>query len=182
MNSSAVLSAHSTIAKFCGVDEHNMARFGIVKYLRYAFLQEGGQGLQEEFVLDLATADAQVGELAEEAEGVLSAVVSEFTAGDRIELDWIEVRLPSKSESSSMRSSSKSEADSKVVLQCQALGKLSADAEAALLKQYPFPQIMSRKLPATSAIGTASIMGFSEQCGACSEPISEPPASALPPS
>jgi hypothetical protein len=125
-----ILSAHSTIAEFCGVDDH-VAKFMITKYLRYAFLQENGQGMQQQFYLDLKTADEQSKELAEEQEETLSAVVAEFSAKDRVELDWIEIKLGRR-----------------VVTQVQNLGRISRSDEKMLNRQYPEPQIMSRKVEA----------------------------------
>jgi hypothetical protein len=128
MLSNNVLSAHGTIAEFCGVNE-NVASFAVNTYLRYALLQIDGEGMRQQFSLDLSTADDQVKELAEVQDGVLSDVIADLECGDCVQLDWIQVKHSGK-----------------VVRQIQALGRLSSTDEKMLRRQFPVPQIMSRKV------------------------------------
>ena len=137
--STEVLSAHSCIAEFTGISKA-LASFRVDRYLRYAHLfPELASGLVKKFEFPLATADSQTLILAEETTGsALSDAISELTAGDRIELEWRQIRVEMDTTVDEDRFS--------IVEQCNKLVKLDVDAEAALLKAFPQPQIMIRKL------------------------------------
>ena len=172
MLSNTVLSAHGTIAEFCGVNK-NVASFAVKTYLRYALLQIDGEGMREQFWLDLSTADDQVKELAEVQDGVLSDVVADLECGDCVQLDWIQVKHSGK-----------------VVRQIQALGRLSSTDEKMLRRQFPVPQIMSRKVDGknmfdmkSASISASSDHNASMLCQPCNTlaeiPVLEPEKTSL---
>ena len=77
--------------------------------------------------------------MAEETSGCsLSDSIAELAAGDKIELEWRQVRVEMDTTVDEDRFS--------IVEQCNKLVKLDAGAEAMLLKAFPQPQIMIRKL------------------------------------
>jgi len=123
-----VMSAHSTIASYDGTSKDKFAGFTVQRYLRYAFMSKDASRLQRNFTINIGTADAQVEQLTSETEGVLSRVVAGFEVGDRVELDWIEVRLGE---------------GGKVVTQVEMLGKLSKADEERLVQKYPETQMIT---------------------------------------
>jgi hypothetical protein len=138
MLSDNVLAAHGTIAALTERTELS-ATFTIIRYLRYAQLQADGGPPQSTFSIPLKSADQQVATLAEEAEGVLTEVIASLNLRERVELDWIQIKLPG--------------VQGELVNQCQNLGSLSTEKEDALRKQFPEPRLMGRK-------GASSVMGM----------------------
>ena len=67
----------------------------------------------------------------------LNAVVAQLTAGDKVELEWLQIRVEMDTEVDDDRY--------RIVEQCQKLVKLDAAAEDTLLEQFPQPQIMIPK-------------------------------------
>ena len=134
-----VVSAHSCVAVYKeGTSADGFVRFTVDRYLKYAHLfPELASGLVKEFVLPLASADAQTAILADDAAASLTAVVSGLRDGDRVELDWLQIRIEMDTAVDAHRFG--------LVEQCQKLAKLDADAEARLLAEFPQPQIMIRK-------------------------------------
>jgi len=205
--SADVLSAHSVLAEFEGRytaaemaptgREHanlaassseasaaqttaDVARFRIVKYCKYAHLfPREASGLLKVFDLPLGSAaDAQTQQLADEADGSLSVCVAGLKVGDRVELEWLQIRLtlnPPLAPANSERAlplgpaaalpppppSEPPTAQQRVVQQCQKLVRLDARAEAALNALYPKPQLMLPKGSGGCA-GTAGAI-----CSAC---------------
>ena len=91
------LSAHSVIAEYEGAGDSGLvARFRVDRYLRYAHLfPELASGLVKHFELPLGTADSQTAILAEETTNTSLAeyIASELAAGDRVELEWRQIRV-----------------------------------------------------------------------------------------
>ena len=125
------LSAHATVAVYDG-SAGGRATFRVARYLRYAAVApHHAEGLQETFAFDVAAADAQTEELADETTAALSAVVAAIPAGARVELEWVQLAMPGRPR--------------RVVRQVQKLEALTEAAEAALAKRYPAPRLMMRK-------------------------------------
>ena len=78
-----VYSAHATIAVFQGVDDANVARFEIARYLRYARADgERAEEPRHELALELGAADAHTAMLADEADGgAVPLVVTDLAFG-----------------------------------------------------------------------------------------------------
>ncbi|KAJ1462075.1 hypothetical protein M885DRAFT_506165 [Pelagophyceae sp. CCMP2097] len=153
-----MLAAHACVAVYGGTDAARAATFDVSRYLRYALLDARGEGLQRTFSLDVDAADAQTAELADETTAALSRVVAALEPGDRVELEWVQVSLPSKA------------GPPRVVRQTQKLSKLSATEEAALAQRHPSPQIMMAKnLPQSLSAYPQSIAscGHSHGHGHC---------------
>ena len=148
-----VLSAHCCIAKFEGCVEGNptkpgrIARFQVVQYLRYAHLfPELASGLVKRFEFPIATADGQTAILAQETSGLaLSDAIANLHVGDKVELEWRQIRVEMDTTVDEDRFS--------IAEQCNKLVKLDASDEAALLKQFPQPQIMIRKQQKATVAG-----------------------------
>ena len=140
-----VLSAHCCLAKFEGCIEGTaakpgrIARFQVVQYLRYAHLfPELASGLVKNFEFPIATADGQTAILAQQTSGLaLSNAIANLNVGDKVELEWRQIRVEMDTDVDEDRFS--------IVEQCNKLVKLDASDEAALLQQFPQPQIMIRK-------------------------------------
>ena len=141
--STLVLSAHSCIAEFLGISKE-VASFQIKQYLRYAHLfPELASGLVKKFQFPLATADKQTSILADQTIGLaLSNAIKALNVGDKVELEWRQIRVEMETAVDEDRYS--------IIEQCNKLVELDENAEAALLKQYPQPQIMIRKLQSTT--------------------------------
>ncbi|KAJ8607189.1 hypothetical protein CTAYLR_007352 [Chrysophaeum taylorii] len=149
--STDVLSAHGCIAVFQGdgaapddgtaggASPGRVARFRVERYLKYAHLfPELASGLVEAFDLPLASADAQTAILADQTSGdALSSTIAQLKKGDRVELEWLQIRVETRTVVDEDRYS--------IVEQCQKLVKLDAKAEGVLLQEFPQPQIMIRK-------------------------------------
>ena len=136
-----VVSAHSCVAIFRKAPPEapaGVATFGVARYLKYAHLfPELASGLVKQFHLAVAAADAQTSLLADETTASLAAVVAGLRDGDRVELDWLQIRIEMDTTVDAHRFG--------LVEQCQKLTVLDAAAEKALVDQYPQPQIMIRK-------------------------------------
>jgi len=169
----------------------DVVRFRIVKYCKYAHLfPREASGLLKVFELPMgAAADAQTQQLADEADGSLSACVAGLKVGDRVELEWLQIRLtlqppppppvqcellspipstpalkpllPESGAASPPQPPEPPLAQKRVVLQCQKLVKLDARAEATLEVMYPKPQLM---LPKGSGKGSGTAGAV---CSAC---------------
>jgi len=129
------LSAHSCIAVFRGGTS-----FRIEKYLKYAHLfPELASGLVKEFSLPVAAMDAQTSLLADETQNdnTLSSMLAYLNAGDKVELDWLQIRTEIETDIDEDRFS--------IVEQCLKLNPLDSETEKALLKQYPKAEIMIPK-------------------------------------
>ena len=145
--STDVLSAHHCIAVFLGttddeakgeVRKEGIGRFQIERYLKYAHLfPELACGLMKQFDLQIAAVDVQTVIFGECGDESLSAVVAQLEAGDKVELEWLQIRVEMDTAVDADRYG--------IVEQCQKLCKLHAEAEGALIKEFPEPQIMIRK-------------------------------------
>ena len=149
------ISAHACIAVYQGEkinqndndDAHGgvsgsnrVAHFHIKRYLRYAHLiPDLASGLVKEFDLSLDGIDNQTKMLVEETLGdnALSETISNLSEGDKIELEWLQIRVE--------YDTSIDENRYRIIQQCQKLAKLSRGVERSLIKQYPQPQIMVKK-------------------------------------
>ena len=147
--STLVLSAHSCIAEFLGISKE-VASFQIKQYLRYAHLfPELASGLVKKFQFPLATADKQTSILADQTIGLaLSNAIKALNVGDKVELEWRQIRVEMETTVDEDRYS--------IIEQCNKLVELDENAEAALLKQYPQPQIMIRKLQSTTTTSSSN--------------------------
>ena len=127
--SAQVYSAHKTIAIFRGVDDENVAHFEIATYLRYARADgERAEDPRRELALELGTADAHTAMLADEADGgALSRVVAALAPGARVELEWLQMRLPGA-------------AEGEVARVCPKLACVSEAEEAALVARFCRPR------------------------------------------
>ena len=140
-----VYSAHATIAVFQGVDDANVARFEIARYLRYARADgERAEEPRHELALELGAADAHTAMLADEADGgAISRVVAELAPGDRVELEFLQMRLPGA-------------AEGEVVRVCPKLARVSEAEEEALVARFcrPLvpPSFISRPSPAQARV------------------------------
>jgi G3E family GTPase len=129
------ISAHSCIAVFQGG-----ARFRVKQYLRYAHIfPELASGLAKEFELPIAAMDTQTALLADQTneDNTLSNTVAHLKGGDKVELEWLQIRVEMETDIDEDRYS--------IIEQCQKLTKLDEKAEKALMREYPRPQIMIRK-------------------------------------
>jgi hypothetical protein len=149
----------------------DLARFRVVKYCKYAHLFPlEASGLLKAFELPLGSAaDAQTRELADDTDGSLSACVAGLGVGDRVELEWLQIKLtltpplrpilplptlppllppllptlePAPTPPTPLP---RPGPQVRVVLQCQKLVRLDAAAEAKLAARYPKPQLMIPK-------------------------------------
>eukprot|EP00957_Ditylum_brightwellii_P126521 9643463-Ditylum_brightwellii.AAC.1 len=68
---------------------------------------------------------------------VLSKTIAYLEEGDKVELEWLQIRVEYDTPINEQRF--------RIIQQCQKLAKLEADVENALIDQYPQPQIMIRK-------------------------------------
>lgn len=176
-NANAAASSSEASATQSNAD---VARFRIVKYCKYAHLfPREASGLLKVFDLPLGSAaDAQTQQLANEADGSLSGCVAGLKLGDRVELEWLQIRLTLKSPLPPVKSelapplpsaaalpppppSEPPLAQQRVVQQCQKLVRLDARAEASLNALYPKPQLMLPKGSGGGAGATGAI------CSAC---------------
>ncbi|KAH8062783.1 hypothetical protein JL721_8691 [Aureococcus anophagefferens] len=144
------LSAHATVAVYDGA-AGGRATSRVARYLRYAAVApHHAEGLQETFAFDVAAADAQTRELADETTAALSAVVAAIPAGARVELEWVQLAMPGRPR--------------RVVRQVQKLEALTEAAEAALARRYPAPRLMMRGEVAKGAVFELE----AALCAACS--------------
>ncbi|KAL9184198.1 hypothetical protein ACHAXT_002284 [Thalassiosira profunda] len=137
------VSAHSCIAVYSGSTANvdlvsGNARFQVDRYLRYAHLiPDLASGLVKEFELPLAAADDQTALLADETTNSLAGTVSQLKKGDKVELEWLEIRVEYDTELDEERY--------RIIQQVQKLGKLEETAAKALVEKYPQPEIMLPK-------------------------------------
>jgi hypothetical protein len=88
--------------------------------------------------LPLSTVDQQTSILAAETEGAaLSEAIGQLEVGDKVELEWRQIRVEMDTPVDEDRYS--------IVEQCNKLMKLDTEAEMNLLKKFPEPKIMIRK-------------------------------------
>ena len=113
-------------------------RFRIERYLKYAHLfPELASGLVKEFELSLATVDAQTAILGHCGDQALSGMIEHLKSGDRVELEWLQIRVEMETTVDEDRYS--------IIEQCQKLYPLDPTMEKALVQEFPQPQIMIRK-------------------------------------
>eukprot|EP00521_Asterionellopsis_glacialis_P002347 CAMPEP_0195257974 /NCGR_PEP_ID=MMETSP0706-20130129/7123_1 /TAXON_ID=33640 /ORGANISM="Asterionellopsis glacialis, Strain CCMP134" /LENGTH=192 /DNA_ID=CAMNT_0040311255 /DNA_START=248 /DNA_END=826 /DNA_ORIENTATION=+ len=148
--STDAISAHSCIASYQGNETRGtsksgdsggdvVALFRIERYLRYAHLiPDLASGIVKEFELPLDAADSQTSLLADETSGLsLSKAIACLQKGDKVELEWLQMRIEFETTVDEDRYS--------IIEQCQKLTALDTEAEKALMEQYKEPQIMIRK-------------------------------------
>ena len=123
--SAQVYSAHATISVFQGV-EAGVATFGVATYLRYARADANrAEEPRHDLALNLAEADAHMALLAESAEGgAISNVVAGLAVGDRVELEWLQMRLPGAA------------FDSEPARVCPKLARVDEAEEQALIERW----------------------------------------------
>lgn len=133
-----VVSAHSCIGVFTTTVD-NVAIFAIDRYLKYAHLfPELASGLVKQFRLPLNSVDLQTGILADcTTNDSLSTVVSHLEVGQRVELEWLQIRVQYDTDVDEERYC--------ICEQCMKLHTLTSVAEAELIKQFTQPQIMIPK-------------------------------------
>ena len=91
--SAQIYSAHKTISVYQGTED-GVATFGVATYLRYAKADaDRAEEPRHDLSLSLAEADAHTALLSESAEGAISSVVASLSIGDRVELEWLQMRL-----------------------------------------------------------------------------------------
>mmetsp|Transcript_9924 Transcript_9924/g.29669 ORF Transcript_9924/g.29669 Transcript_9924/m.29669 type:complete len:194 (-) Transcript_9924:11-592(-) len=120
-----VYCAHKAIAIFDGAAD-GVARFTIAQYLRYAKSDHSrAEEPRTELSLQLDEADAHTAMLAEGVEGgAISSVVARLTAGDRVDLEFLQMRLPG------------APFDAPAVHVCPKLALVSEEEERALVKHF----------------------------------------------
>ena len=124
IESAQIYSAHKTIAVYQGTED-GVATFGVATYLRYAKADASrAEEPRHDLALPLAEADAHTALLSESAEGAISSVVASLTAGDRVELEWLQMRLPGAA------------FDSEPVRVCPKLARVTEAEEKALIEQW----------------------------------------------
>jgi hypothetical protein len=137
-----VLSAHATIAIFEGCDDDGVAHFTTALYLRYAHVSPtDAEGPRASLELHVATADATTARLADEAEGAISGCIAALRVGDRVELDWLQVRFSDDGDAATETATTSGGVVRHV---CQKLAPLDTAAELALVARFPRgPQIFN---------------------------------------
>ena len=70
--------------------------------------------------------------------GALSEVVASLTEGDRVELEWLQIKIEMDTDIEEHKFG--------MVEQCEKLLKLDAATEEALVKQYPQPELLLPKV------------------------------------
>ena len=121
--------------------ENTVATFKIQRYLRYAHLVPAlACGLVREFSIPLGgAADEQTALLAfSTSGGALSEVVASLAEGDRVELEWLQIKIEMDTDVEDQKYG--------MVEQCQKLLKLDTSSEEALVKQYPQPELLLPKV------------------------------------
>ena len=94
--------------------------------------------------LPLAAADAHTALLSESAEGAISSVVASLTAGDRVELEWLQMRLPGAA------------FDSEPVRVCPKLARVTAAAPPPAAARAPARSAAARRAEAPPAGGAGA--------------------------
>ena len=155
LESAQIYSAHKTIAVYQGTED-GVATFGVATYLRYAKADASkAEEPRHDLVLPLAAADAHTALLSESAEGAISSVVASLTAGDRVELEWLQMRLPGAA------------FDSEPVRVCPKLARVTEAEEKALIEQW------CQKVPAPGLV--SGVPRPAPICAPC-KPAKPPPA------
>ena len=153
--SAQIYSAHKTIAVYQGTED-GVATFGVATYLRYAKADaDRAEEPRHDLALPLAAADAHTALLSESAEGAISSVVASLTAGDRVELEWLQMRLPG------------APFDSEPVRVCPKLARVTEAEEKALIEQW------CQKVPAPGLV--SGVPRPAPICAPC-KPAKPPPA------
>ena len=135
--SAQIYSAHKTIAVYQGTED-GVATFGVATYLRYAKADASkAEEPRHDLALPLAAADAHTALLSESAEGAISSVVASLTIDDRVELEWLQMRLPGAA------------FDSEPVRVCPKLARVTEAEEKALIehggaRRWPAPGLGRR--------------------------------------
>ena len=136
--SAQIYSAHKTISVYQGTED-GVATFGVATYLRYAKADASkAEEPRHDLSLPLAAADAHTALLSESAEGAISSVVASLSIGDRVELEWLQIKIEMDTDIEEHKFG--------MVEQCQKLLKLDAATEEALVKQYPQPELLLPKV------------------------------------
>ena len=135
IESAQIYSAHKTISVYQGTED-GVATFGVATYLRYAKADASkAEEPRHDLALPLAEADRHTALLSESAEGAISSVVASLTIGDRVELEWLQMRLPGAA------------FDSEPVRVCPKLARVTEAEEKALIEQWcqkvPAPGLVS---------------------------------------
>ena len=135
IESAQIYSAHKTISVYQGTED-GVATFGVATYLRYAKADASkAEEPRHDLALPLAEADAHTALLSESAEGAISSVVASLSIGDRVELEWLQMRLPGAA------------FDSEPVRVCPKLARVTEAEEKALIEQWcqkvPAPGLVS---------------------------------------
>ena len=111
-----------------------VARFRVERYLKYAHLFPAlASGLINEFKVSLDAQTAILAGVYDRERDALHSAIAELEPGDKVELQWVQARVE-------METIDKDRY--RIIEQCQQVEKLVATEEAALLKQYPKPNIM----------------------------------------
>ena len=149
--STTVVSAHSVIGVFSASSDQSMGTFDVERYLKYAHLfPELASGLVKQLKLPLNSVDSQTAILAADTNDSLSVVVGQLNAGDKVELEWLQIRVEYDTDIDEDRY--------RIIEQCIKLHAVNTAAEVELVKQYPQPQIMIPKLQVT-AEGSCGVLG-----------------------
>ncbi len=158
--SAQIYSAHKTIAVYQGTED-GVATFGVATYLRYAKADaDRAEEPRHDLSLPLAEADRHTALLSESAEGAISSVVASLTAGDRVELEWLQMRLPGAA------------FDSEPVRVCPKLARVTEAEEKALIEQW------CQKVPAPGLV--SGVPRPAPICAPC-KPAKPPPRAAVEP-
>ena len=160
IESAQIYSAHKTSAVYQGTED-GVATFGVATYLRYAKADaDRAEEPRHDLSLSLAEADAHTALLSESAEGAISAVVASLTVGDRVELEWLQMRLPG------------AVFDSEPVRVCPKLARVTEAEEKALIEQW------CQKVPAPGLV--SCLPRPAPICAPC-KPAKPPPRAAAEP-
>ena len=160
IESAQIYSAHKTISVYQGTED-GVATFGVATYLRYAKADASkAEEPRHDLALPLAEADAHTALLSESAEGAISSVVASLTAGDRVELEWLQMRLPGAA------------FDSEPVRVCPKLARVTEAEEKALIEQW------CQKVPAPGLV--SGVPRPAPICAPC-KPAKPPPSAAVEP-
>ena len=160
LESAQIYSAHKTISVYQGTED-GVATFGVATYLRYAKADASkAEEPRHDLSLPLAEADAHTALLSESAEGAISSVVASLTAGDRVELEWLQMRLPGAA------------FDSEPVRVCPKLARVTEAEEKALIEQW------CQKVPAPGLV--SGVPRPAPICAPC-KPAKPPPRAAAEP-
>ena len=160
IESAQIYSAHKTISVYQGTED-GVATFGVATYLRYAKADASkAEEPRHDLALPLAEADAHTALLSASAEGAISSVVASLSIGDRVELEWLQMRLPGAA------------FDSEPVRVCPKLARVTEAEEKALIEQW------CQKVPAPGLV--SGVPRPAPICAPC-KPAKPPPSAAVEP-